>query len=425
MKHLCFLVFLMLFGSAAFPQWAVSGNVSDMNSQPVVGKTVYVSVDSIPNYPGFFGQATTDANGDYMVFFAADSPYIGAPVNVSLYDCNNVMVVDTPTYVGYDITQNFVICAAVPPPPTSIEGTITAANPVTGEPDAQVYLIELAIDSFTLDTTLTAIDSTITDSVGHYTFAIPNVANSYLKVKAALLPANANYTSYLPTYYTSSIVWGGATSLPNPLPNTGINIQLTAGVNPGGPAFIGGNVAQGANKSTAVGDPLNHRILILTNMNNQAVAYTYSNASGHFSFSNLPLGTYKLFGDVMAKSNPPLSVTLDAAHLSVNNIEFQEHSHLFDGHFITIATSVSKLPAALQNAAIFPNPATDKITVTGIDNVTGTRNVTLTAMNGSIVYAHNFTETETITVPLASLSRGIYVLQVNTAEGNVIFKVSK
>ena len=423
MKKLSFLVLVMLFCSAAFAQWSVSGNVSDVNSQPVANKMVDVSTDSLPNYPANYGQGFTDVNGDYTVTFANGNPAIGTIINITSFDCNNVPIFDTVTYLGNNITHNFVICAAAIPPPTSIEGTITAANPVTGEANAKVYLIRMYVDSITLDTTLAVIDSTVTDTVGHYSFPIPNMFSN-LMIKAALLPANANYAGYLPTYYTSSIMWSGASFLPNPLPNSGINIQLIAGINPGGPAFIGGNVSQGANKSTAVGDPLNHRILILTTTANQAVAYTYSNAAGHFSFSNLPLGTYKLFGDAMGKSNPALLVTLDATHQSVNNIIFEEHSHLFEGHYIMTA-SVNKLPEVLQSAIAYPNPATDNISVIGLDKVNGNKNVTLSAMNGSVAYSHTFNEHEAVTVPVASLSEGIYLLQVSTAEGKIIFKITK
>ena len=420
MKKISFVATLMLCCSSVFAQWSVSGNVSDVNTNPVSGKTVYVSTDSNFAAPMYNGSGVTDASGNYTVSFATGTPAAQQVVNIYLLDCNNAWVNDTVMYVNPTITHNFTICAAIPVA-TDIHGVISAG--ANAQADAEVYLIRMDIDSINLDTTLTGIDSVQTSAQGYYSFSIPNTFGAGLMVKAALLPANANYSSYLPTYYTSSIMWYGATQLPNPLPLTNVDISLTAGVNPGGPAFIGGNVSQGANKSTAVGDPLDHRILILTTTANVPVAYTYSNASGQFSFSNLPLGTYKLFGDVMGKSNPALSVTVDATHTSVTNIEFQEHSHLFEGHYVS--TSVANVPVALQNASAFPNPATDKITVVGISNVSGSRNVTLTAMNGAVIYTHTFTEKEAITVPVASLSKGVYMLNVNTTEGNVIFKVTK
>lgn len=423
MRKISFVALLMLICSAAFGQWSVGGNVQDVNSQPVNNKLVYVITDSFPAQQIYWGQDYTDSNGNYTVSFANGTPAVGTIVHIQLFDCNNILVDDTLTYTTPSITHNFTICAAQAAA-TDIHGTITAGNPTMGEADAQVYLIEMHIDSLTMDTTLVAIDSTVTDSVGYYSFAIPNFYAPELMVKAALLPANANYANYLPTYYTSSLMWYGASALPNPLPLTATNLQLIAGVNPGGPGFIGGDVAQGANKSTAVGDPLEHRILILTTTNNQAVAYAYSDASGHFSFSNLPLGSYKLFGDVMNKSNPALLVTLDNTHQSVTNIEFQEHSHLFEGHYI-VATSVGNMPAALQSASVFPNPASDKISVTGIANIGGAKTATLTSMSGAVIYTHLFAEGEAVTIPVSSLSKGVYMLNLNTKEGNAIFKVTK
>lgn len=420
MRKISLLAVLSLLCSTAFAQVTVSGNVTDLNQQPINNKTVYAYTDSIPNQQIYWGQANTDANGDYTINFV-NTPGNGTLFHIYLYDCNNAVVDDTVTYMGNNIVNDFNICATPPPPPANITGTITASNPSLGEYNAVVYLIEMTVDSMTNDTTLTAIDSTYTDTLGHYTLNNPNFWAPQFMVKAALLPANANYSNYLPTYYTSSLIWSGASNLPNPLPANGVNIQLIAGINPGGPAFIGGNVAQGANKSTAVGDPLPNKILILTDINDQAIAYTYSDVSGHFSFSNLPYGNYKLFGDVGGKQNPPLLVTLDATHQSVNNIEFQEHQHEFEGHYIT-ATSVGNVPAALKDAIAFPNPASDRINVS---NITGAKNVVLTAMNGMIVYTHHFNENEPVIIPAASLSKGMYMLHVNTAEGNVIFKIVK
>ena len=74
------------------------------------------------------------------------------------------------------------------------------------------------------------------------------------------------------------------------------NISLIAGTNPGGPGFIGDSVLLGANKSAAVGDALDGRMLLLATSSGQAVAYTSSNASGQFSFPNLAYGTYDFRG---------------------------------------------------------------------------------------------------------------------------------
>ncbi len=422
MKKLSFLALLLTLScSAVFAQWSVSGTVTDVNSMPVAGKTVYVHTDTfVLNSPQYDGYDVTDANGNYTVSFATGTPDFQQVVNIGLYDCNNSWVNDTVMYNNNPaITHDFTICVPAPVA-TDIHGVISANS--VAQNDAEVYLVRMDIDSIALDTTLTAIDSVPTDAQGYYSFNIPGNAGDGLMVKAALLPANANYAGYLPTYYTSAIKWFAATLLPNPLPLTNVDIDLIAGVNPGGPAFIGGDVSLGANKSTAVGDPLNHRILILTNAANVPVAYTYSDAAGHFSFPNLALGTYKLFGDVMGKTNPAMTIVLDAAHQSVTNIEFQEHSHLFEGHLLL---SVGNVPAALQNAVAFPTPAIDKVTVTGINNIAGARSVTLAAMNGTVVYTHTFGEKDAMTIPVASLSKGIYMLHVNTTEGNVIFKVTK
>jgi hypothetical protein len=73
--------------------------------------------------------------------------------------------------------------------------------------------------------------------------------------KAALLPGTPFYDDYLPSYYSGSLLWSGATPL-LPLSNAswwgGCNIphfyiDLIPGQNPVGPGFIGGLVREGAN----------------------------------------------------------------------------------------------------------------------------------------------------------------------------------
>jgi hypothetical protein len=60
-----------------------------------------------------------------------------------------------------------------------------------------------------------------------------------------------------------------------------------------------------------------------------------------------------------------------------------------------------------------------------MNDVQGAKNVSLSAINGAVIYTHRFAENEAIRIPAASLSKGIYMLHINTNEGNLIFKISK
>ncbi|NJN78631.1 MAG: hypothetical protein HC803_10165 [Saprospiraceae bacterium] len=105
-------------------------------------------------------------------------------------------------------------------------------------------------------------------------------------VKAALLPTDADYANYLPTYFIQSLNWSNAQYV-GPVSwglAAFINIQLVAGNNPGGPGFIGGLVVNGAGRPitgdvTLVEDittlePMEGVSVLLLDANNNAVTHT-------------------------------------------------------------------------------------------------------------------------------------------------------
>lgn len=413
MRKLILFAICGLFSATAMAA-TISGTVLDNNALPVANQAVYAQDTFAMTWSD---TAFTDASGNYtMTIPGTMANNTGILVHTN-ENCAPYYLEQGFNYTGNNITANFTLCAA-PPPPGTIHGMVTSTNPAMGDTAAIVYLINRAFDPVLGTHILTAIDSATTDSLGYYSFSLPATFDTLL-VKAAERSFSPDYANYLPTYYTSSLNWSGGTEI---LAATTADIQLIAGTNPGGPAFIGGDVLQGANKSTAVGDPLSKRILILTTNANVPVAYAYSNAAGHFSFPSLAYGTYKIFGDAPGKSNPALTITLDAQHQSITNIVFEEHSQVFDGH---IATAVVNVKGNLSGISLFPNPAVDNINVMGLETVGGAKTITISSTTGATVYTHTFNNGEKAVVPVSNLSKGIYMLNVNTAEGTATFKVVK
>jgi len=401
------------FISAAAMAATISGTVTDNNALPVASHMVYAQDTFAMTWTD---SALTDASGNYTINIPGTLANNTGVLVSTHSNCAPYYLEQGFNYNGSNITANFVLCNVAAP--TNIHGMVTSTNPAIGDTAAIVYLINQHWDNVNNTRILTAIDSAYTDSMGYYYFNAPALFDTLL-VKAALRSFSPDYANYLPTYYTSSLNWSGANMV---LPNSQADIQLIAGTNPGGPAFIGGDVLQGANKNTAVGDPLSRRIIILTTGADVPVAYTYSNASGQFSFPSVAYGTYKVFGDAPGKSNPALTITVDAQHQSINNIVFEEHSHVFDAH---IATAVVNVNGKLSGISLYPNPAVDNINVLGLETVNGAKTITLSSMTGASVYTHTFNNGEKAVVPVSGLAKGIYMLNVHTAEGVATFKVVK
>lgn len=210
-----------------------------------------------------------------------------------------------------------------------------------------VYLI--SADSVANDVVLTLVDSQYTQQ-GYYNFS--NLPSGTYYLKAALTPNDAEYANYLPTYYDVSLFWGYATGVSSS--NNNLNIPLVAGNNTGGPGFVSGNISQGAGK-LAGGDAVANVPILLLDMNDNAVQYTYSDANGDFELDDIAYGTYQLYAEVLDKETNPAIITISAENESVEGVQ------LLVGEK-TVISSSNDFVYELKNWKIYPNPA-DKQTI--------------------------------------------------------------
>ena len=419
MKPTSFLTLLLCLLAGAIRAATVSGTVTDQFSNPVANHTVYVGdTSSTLNL-----SATTNTSGIYSITLPSTLP-IGTHLYIYIYTCGTLRT-DTAVYNGSNITCNII--HGCPSSSTyTLQGTVTLSG-ATNNGIADLYLIEADYDSVLTSYTLTAIDTIATNSNGAFSQTYTSYPGNtgILLLKAALRTNHPLYASYLPTYYDSSLLWSGATSLTASdfLGNAVMNINMIAGTNLGGPGFIGGSVLQGANKTAGVGDPLSSRLILLTTMAGQPVRYTYSNASGQFSFSNLAYGTYKVFGDAWGKQNPALVVSISAAQPSISNITFEENSNSFVGQIGGLG--IGDFSGKLSSIKAYPNPAGDHVLLAGLDAVAGEKLVTLCNVNGGVLSQHRFLQGKSAVVPTAALPAGLYILHVQTSEGSTTLKIVK
>lgn len=419
MKRLLSLVFAIGSTGIALAQSTVSGTVTDLSSTPIANHKLSVMTNR--QGPGSFPpiNVTTNTSGQYTATLPTGVAN-NTPIIVMTYDCNSTMVSNNHTYTGSNITSNFSICVGGNPP-SGMSGLVYCNNNKRSV-RAVVYRIKKCTGT---PTTLSLIDSVLTDTLGAYSFSTsPSVGNCDLLMKAALLSSDANYSNYMPSYYvsqsSSALLWSGAATVPST--SGGVNIQLIAGTNPGGPGFIGGSVLQGANKGTGTGDPVANRMFILTDVGGNAVAYTFSDANGKFGFSDLPYGTYKVFGDAWAKDNPELTVTIDNNVSSVNSIMFFETSKKLEGFLYPASVTNSAMSA---NIAVYPNPASDVLNISGLNTYTGVKQITLYAATGALVYNTSVENTGVVTIPVKSLATGMYILKIQAEAEVKTYKILK
>lgn len=428
-KQLLF-VLAMVLSVVSYAQYNFSGTVLTTGGAPVSGQTVYIMTDSSSGWnglthgPGFLVTAVTTSTGSYSATLPSTT-LSGHPIMATTANCTGPYLQNSHIYAGVNITgSNFTKCVPPPPPPpVTISGNVTlgtGTNPAIG---AKVKLIRKHPDSVVIGSswfftwTLTAVDSTVTNSTGGYSFTVASGNPDSILVKAYLQPSHSSYSSYLPTYHSSSLLWSGATAIPGGITSSvTANIALIGGTNPGGPGFIAGAVLLGANKTTAVGDPVPNRLILLTDGGNNPVAYTYSDNAGKFSFPSLPYGNYKIFGDVMGKTSTPLNLTLNTSAPSNTTIVFEEKTLTFNAKSTTGVAGV----LGSQNG-IYPNPAKNTITITGL---TEAATVTIYDMTGRTLVAQSV-NADNNTVNIASLATGNYVVKLATATEATTMKLTK
>ncbi len=290
----------------------------------------------------------------------------------------------------------------------TISGTIYIGNSNTTADYGKVWAIHFDSSS----SSLAAFDSTQLDSAGNYTLVVPP---GYYLVKAALESTSSNYSDYLPTYYNDKLHWDTANLITVTTDVTGIDIHLITGTNPGGPGFIEGYTSQGANKTGAVGDPIAGVEIVLYNDQNKPIAYTVSDNKGYFSFSNLKYGNYFIHPEILGKMSTPLAVTLSSANPVQKSVVVEVNKYYVN---VTLNTAIAS-PTFSLIYNIYPNPASYILNVILDENVKNNYTIQICDIQGRSTNVYAIKEGNKAQLNVASLPAGIYILTLQTKEGNI------
>jgi PKD repeat protein len=290
-----------------------------------------------------------------------------------------------------------------------------------------VYLIEY--DSLN-GGTLTAID-TVQTQQGFFQFQ--NVPMGLYLIKGALLPTDADYANYLPTYFIQSLSWANAQYFgpaPFNLPAF-IDIQLIQGNNPGGPGFIGGLVVNGAGRPvngnvTLVEEitnmePMEGVSVLLLDANNNAVTHTTTAADGSYSFSNIAMGVYNVHVEEVGKVTFDAEITVDAANLNHDAVHFTVHENMVTTTGVYDITNV-------ESFQVFPNPVSSTATVQIQLNESMDATLTVTNLMGqTMINQHKRLNAgdNIFAVEMSNLPAGLYLLSVKSGTDIITYKVQK
>ena len=292
-----------------------------------------------------------------------------------------------------------------------------------GVNDFKVYLIQNDATAGTL----TAVDSQIVSSTPNHWgafYSFTGLGNGDYLVKAAIEVGSAQYDSYLPTYYGDVLYWSDATTVSIPSTNAYKNIEMTVGVNPGGPGFIGGLISEGANFTSGAvetrgeGDPVANVNVLLLSATDEPIAHTITDANGEFSFPSLAYGTYKLVVEILGKTPGIKMITISADEPTVN-VSFDVNE-----------TNVTKIEEVLNGASlnVFPNPVTNNMNIQIEIRKNVSLNVTVTNLLGETLVSDTKDLNEgiqTLNVNMNNLPTGIYFLNLSDGQEVISKKILK
>ena len=304
-----------------------------------------------------------------------------------------------------------------------ISGNVIFSTPYYGS--VKVWLI--TYNPSTLD--LEAVDSQYASGSGSsYYYQFNTAATDSFRVKAGVNDTSGIITGFIPTYHDSFFYWHDANVINHTLGVGDINenVYMLSGTPTPGPGFIGGNVTTGANRATSGSIPsIGMKIFAVNTTSGSAVQMTRTDATGAYSFSSLPYGTYTLFPDSLNYATTPYtSVTISAAVPTINTIGFVQHT--LSKTITPLPLSVNSLTTSISSVFAFPNPTNGKLNIQWIEKVAEKGTITVSDITGREVYKSTINMNEgngSKAIDLSGLINGLYMINVKSTSLNYNNKI--
>ncbi len=314
-------------------------------------------------------------------------------------------------------------------PINRISGTIHfASGAIDSTGSTKVWLI--TYNSSTHD--LEAADSVmaVMTSSTTATYQFMGESADTFRVKAAYTPATFTTMGYIPTYHTSSLHWNTADVFYHTVSSAddGKDINMNYGTATTGPGFIAGDVTSGANRGTSTGVPVPNMLMIAINSSTGAVMQeTLTNAAGHYSFANLPVGqSYIIYPEAINYTTTPYpAISLSSTSDTFNAASFIQHT--ISKTITPIVESVENVTATPSYVTVFPNPAYGKLNIQYQCAEAGRAIVTITDVTGRRVYNSEFNTVKgngIKAVDLTNINAGLYIVSVKAGDLNFTNKIS-
>lgn len=277
---------------------------------------------------------------------------------------------------------------------------------------------------------LTAVDSTTIsfyDTSVYYSFY--GVGTDSFRIKAAVICSLCSGVGYIPTYHDSAYYWHDAHVLYHTagLPDYNQDIYMAYGTTTTGPGFIAGDVTTGANRGTSGPAPVvGLPVYIFNTATGRLMQQTKTDAAGHYTFSNLPVGAaYRIFPEALNYQTVPYTaISLTSGAPVMSAAHFTQHT--ISMTITPNEQSVQTVNGSVATVVAYPNPTTGMVTIKWQDMAAEKGVVVITDITGRVVSTSDINMTAgsgARTIDLSSVNSGLYIINVHTPSVNYIAKL--
>lgn len=282
-------------------------------------------------------------------------------------------------------------------------------NPASTGDTGVAYLYRM------LNNRVVAFDTLTFTYLGYYSFS--HVMEGEYMVKVALTPGSVHAGKFSPAYYSQELYWQQAKLLrvtDTSVFNFDISL-ISANDSMFGNGRIGGRVERHT-QTSGIFTLYRSEVLLLDSQKN-LITYTLTDADGNFSFPDIPYGTYLMFVESTGKFSKFTQVVISAQNPYADTLVLDIYDH---------NTTGISVPGGSENILAgkpFPNPFEGIVSIP----LTLARPASLSASVYSlqgILQAERHVEqmqgSHALTIDLAGLKPGVYLLVIKTSEGEVI-----
>lgn len=168
----------------------------------------------------------------------------------------------------------------------------------------------------------------------------------------------------------------------------------------------------------------NYNLYLKNNETKKIIAYTQSDEDGNYTFNNVPNGTYTVLLDIAErKIKVPNIVTISSNNSMIENADYDIY---YNGVFGKITSDVFDVKLDNSIVSVFPNPATEFITIKLNREIykSDRYTINLRTIDGKLIKQLLVKSTrlkEGVKLPIKSYASGFYVLQISN-KGTILTK---